>query len=190
MRVVAGIYRGRRLFAPRGMKTRPTADRVREALFSILFEVEGMTVLDLFAGTGAIGIEAISRGATRVTFVERDRAALLALRRNLGELGVSTALAEVMPIAVEHALPTLAAAGRRFDVIFADPPYEDAARALPGVVAAAPPLLVSRGTVILEHRSTDDPPDPSPGLQMTGLRRYGEAALAFYRVAEGIEGDR
>jgi 16S rRNA (guanine966-N2)-methyltransferase len=112
MRVIAGRFRGRRLTAPRGSGTRPTADRVREALFSMLGEIEGASVLDLFAGTGALGIEALSRGAASAVFVERDPAALAALRANLAALGLQTP-AEVgsPPARAGRALPVTPTGG-------------------------------------------------------------------------------
>ena len=120
MRVIAGRLGGRKLVAPRGLSTRPTSDRVREALFSALGAVTGARVLDLFAGTGALGVEAISRGAARAVFVESARPALAALRENLGALGLAES-ARVVPQLAERALGAVIAEGP-FDLIFADPP--------------------------------------------------------------------
>lgn len=181
MRIVAGRFGGRRLVAPKGDRTRPTADRAKEALFSILGDLSGQVVLDLYAGTGAIGLEALSRGAAQAVFVERARPALLALEENLKALGLRAPEAEVLRIEVARALPLLL--GRRFGLIYADPPYEDAATALPVVLAAAPAILAEAGTVIVEHRSKDPSPPAPPGLTLTQARRYGEATLAFYQGA-------
>jgi 16S rRNA (guanine966-N2)-methyltransferase len=117
MRVVAGEYRGRRLQAPRGTSVRPTSDRVREALFSILGDIEGLRVLDLFAGSGALAIEALSRGAASATLVENDRAALDAIRANLAPLEGANA-----EIVRADALAWLGGRRGPFDLVFADPP--------------------------------------------------------------------
>src|SRR5215208_7039866 len=120
MRVIAGTYGGRRLQAPSGTDTRPTADRVREALFSILgARVDGARVLDLFAGSGALGLEALSRGAAGVTFVERAPAALRVLRANLAALGAD---AEIVPSDALRWLGAASAASRQYDLVFLDPP--------------------------------------------------------------------
>lgn len=179
VRIVAGELGGRRLVAPKGASTRPTADKVREALFSILFDVEGLRTLDLYAGSGAVGLEALSRGAAHATFVERGRPALLALEQNIAELGVG-ARTEVRREDVLAALPRLAAGGRSFELIFADPPYDEAARALPSVLRRAAPLLAPDGQIICEHRSLDASPPAPEGLVRIDARRYGEATLAFY----------
>ena len=127
MRVIAGDARGRKLSAPRGLATRPTLARVRESMFSRLsvrLDFQGLRVLDLFAGTGSLGIEALSRGAGHVTFVESARAALIALRRNLDALGFS-GRARVLKNDVIRALEVLAAAGEHFDLVLLDPPYRE-----------------------------------------------------------------
>ena len=118
MRIVAGEYGGRRLHAPRGTRTRPTADRVREALFSMLGDVSGARVLDLYAGSGALGIEALSRGAASAVFVERDARAAATITRNLDALGAD---AEVRR---QDALRFLASGAGPFDLVFCDPPYD------------------------------------------------------------------
>ena len=122
LRVVAGTLGGRRLYTPVGARTRPTADRVREALFSILGPVDGLRVLDLFAGSGALGIEALSRGAASATFVDSSSQAVAAVRRNLEALGVEGEVGR------RDALRWLAGAEGPYDLVFADPPYDLAAR--------------------------------------------------------------
>ena len=124
MRVIAGRFGGRRLSAPRGARTRPTADRVREALFSVLGDLEGARVLDLFAGSGALGIEALSRGAAEATFVDSAPAALRALRENLTALDLE---AEVRRADARGFLRSARKAGREYDLVFLDPPYRRAA---------------------------------------------------------------
>ena len=137
MRVVAGRFGGRRLNAPKGRATRPTSDRVREALFSALGDVTGMTVLDLFAGSGALGIEALSRGAEKVVFVELARAANAAIQSNLDALGIHQAVVQGR---AETFVRESLKAGHTYDLVFVDPPYREAERFgreldLPGLVA-------------------------------------------------------
>src|ERR671930_1474239 len=121
MRVIAGRYRGRRLRTPRGHTTRPSAERVREAVFSILGDIEGLSVLDLFAGSGMLGIEALSRGARDCVFVDSDPRAAACIRSNLATLGVTAAVS--VRDAVAYVREAAAAHSDRFDVVFVDPPY-------------------------------------------------------------------
>jgi 16S rRNA (guanine966-N2)-methyltransferase len=181
MRVIGGVNRGRRLLAPRGRRTRPTAERVREALFDVLGpRVHGSRVLDLFAGTGAIGIEALSRGAVRAVFVEKDREALRALRRNLASLGVSRSAGRVVAGDVVPALPALVASEAPFDLVFLDPPYESvlAGRTLEAVGRSG--LLTPGARVVVQHFAKTPLP-PVPGLVADPkVRRFGETALTLF----------
>ena len=161
MRVIAGEFGGRKLVAPEGLTTRPTTDKVRQAVFNSLGSMgvlEGAVVADLFAGSGALGIEALSRGADSCVFVERDRAALQALRSNIATLGI----AERCTV---HATDVMAwvPAMRNIDIAFIDPPYE---------FSAWPALLglVQAGMVVAE---ADDPVDAPEGWQQVRSRRYG-----------------
>ncbi|HWX88488.1 MAG TPA: 16S rRNA (guanine(966)-N(2))-methyltransferase RsmD [Solirubrobacteraceae bacterium] len=179
MRVIAGRLGGRRLRAPEGRATtRPTSDRVKEALFSMLGELRGAVALDLFAGTGGLGIEAISRGAERVVFVERDRAAVGALRANIVALGLTAAEAEVR---VGDALAALRAARRAretYDLIFVDPPYGQT-RELEGELSALlPALLVPGGRVVVE--SDRRTPAELP-LEVARRKRYGDTTITIHR---------
>ena len=183
MRIVAGSLGGRRLSAPRDDATRPTADRVREALFSILGPLAGARGLDLYAGTGALGLEALSRGASSVAFVESRRAALDALRQNILSLGV-TERTLVVARPVERAVAALSAAAP-FDLAFADPPYAalstgEAAHALGAILG--PPILSPGARVIVEHASSSSPPGWA-SLELCETRRYGDTSLSFYEVA-------
>jgi 16S rRNA (guanine966-N2)-methyltransferase len=188
MRITGGVYRSRTLAAPPGTATRPTSDRVREALFAILFGSGGLAgarVLDLYAGTGALALESLSRGAARATLVESSQAALSAIEANVRALGVS-AQVRLVRSKVERAAPFL---GRDapFDLVFADPPYAavasgEAARAVATLVSLHPPLLAPAGRVVLEHGKADAPPD-LPGLTLDDTRRYGDTCLAFYAGA-------
>lgn len=178
MRIVGGIWGGRRLAAPKGTKTRPTADRTKEALFSALFDVEDLEVLDLFAGSGALGLEALSRGARRATLVESDRSALRAIETNVDALDAD---AEVVPLDVTVAIARFAKDERRFDLVLADPPYD---LDVDAVVASLVPILADGARVVFEHRHSDPPPEAPSGLTLGRTKRYGEAALAFYDKGE------
>lgn len=184
VRVVAGKLGGRRLTGPRGETPRPTADRVREALFNVVGDLEGAHVLDLFSGTGAVGIEAWSRGATRVVLVERAVPSLRILRRNLSALGLSEGI-EVKSLEVARALPGLlaerAAGARPFDLIFADPPYAEAEAALAPVLSAAPALLADDGVLVLEHARRTASPSPPEGMDADRPRHYGDTTLTVLR---------
>jgi 16S rRNA (guanine966-N2)-methyltransferase len=182
VRVIAGQYRGRRLIAPRGQSVRPTSDFVREALFDILHDVEGLAVLDLYAGTGAIAIEALSRGAASVVLVEKNRSALSVLRRNLDAIAADGERSRVLALDVVAALGALRRAGARFDLVFADPPYAVASRALPDVLAGLGPLLSSDARVVLEHGFDLEAPPPPAGLRFLRGKRYGETVLSFYET--------
>jgi 16S rRNA (guanine966-N2)-methyltransferase len=183
MRIIGGHDRGRRLRAPRGLRTRPTADRVRETLFDVLGPaVAGARVLDLFAGTGAVGIEALSRGAARVVLVERDQAALRALRANLAALGASRAAARVMAGDVLRVLPDLGAQEGPFDLVFVDPPYATslADRALAALAGTA---ICRDGTEVVVQHSTRTVLSPVPGLAAhRRARRFGDTALTFLKA--------
>lgn len=178
MRVIAGSAKGRPLKGPRAAKghIRPTSDKVREALFDMLQgELEGARVLDLYAGTGALAIEALSRGAQHADLVEADREAQALIRDNLDRTGLA-ARAQVLARRVE---PAVAQLGGRYDVILADPPYADAAIAslLPDLASALEP----EGVLVVEHASRAAMPDEAPSLQLWKRRRHGDTTLSIYR---------
>jgi 16S rRNA (guanine(966)-N(2))-methyltransferase RsmD len=181
MRVIAGRFGGRRLADAPGVGVRPTAERVREALFSALGDLEGARVLDLYAGTGALGIEALSRGASAAVFVEQSRAALAVLRRNLEtlELNARSGPARVIRGDACAVLRRLGRAGERFDLVLLDPPYasDQALPALEGLVAAG--LLAPEAEVVLEA-SRRHPVTPVAGLVLRDQRRYGDTLIARF----------
>jgi 16S rRNA (guanine966-N2)-methyltransferase len=179
MRLTGGLDRGRRLIAPRGRQTRPTGAKVREAIFNILGPPPDGSVLDLFAGTGALGIEALSRGAAHAVFVEREHAALVALRRNLKELGLDQR-STVMGADVRTALRRLGAGGSKFSWVFLDPPY---IKEMEGLLAelSGSDLLTPCAVVILEHDRRHRPPASVGGLFLTDSRQYGDTELSFLR---------
>jgi 16S rRNA (guanine966-N2)-methyltransferase len=178
MRVIAGALGGRSLVAPKGQATRPTSDRVREALFSVLGDVTNASVLDLYAGTGALGIEALSRGAARAVFVENARPALDALRRNLDSLNLRPKTT-VVAAPVTKALRGLTTAAR-FDLVLVDPPYADlvdAVKALQALVGAG--HCTDDVRVVLEHATRDAGPEIE-GLDFEMTRKYGDTSVSFY----------
>jgi 16S rRNA (guanine966-N2)-methyltransferase len=184
VRVIAGEFGGRRLVAPRGRGTRPTSDRVREALFMALEPLSGARVVDLFAGSGALGIEALSRGAAHADFVESDPAAREALGGNLASLGL-VARAKVWPLVLPRGLARLSAALAGADLILADPPYGgDPARETLQALGAAG-VLRHGARVVFEHHAKDELPEHSGSLTLARARRYGETVVATYRVAAG-----
>lgn len=194
MRVVAGKARGRRLKVPGGGRLRPTGDRVKEALFSILgsrFGLPAGAVLDLFAGTGSLGIEALSRGATQAVFVEKGRRAASFIRSNLARAGLS-ASAEILNEGVESALAKLARQGRSFSLLLADPPYDRGTVSPLLKLLGRAKVLAPSSVVVVEHSVRELPQDRYGGLALVDRRRYGDTCLSFYRVsrAETAQGER
>jgi 16S rRNA (guanine966-N2)-methyltransferase len=175
MRVIAGRHGGRRLRAPAGEATRPTSDRVREALFSVLAErVDGARVLDLFAGSGALGLEALSRGAASATFVDSSPAALRVIRSNLETLG------EEAEVVRADALRWLGAASRRsrqYDLAFVDPPYRRAAALGPALGAALAAVLADGAVVVAE---SDRRAPLELGIPVVDDRRYGDTRIRLH----------
>lgn len=188
MRVLAGTFKGRRLVTPAGSRTRPTADQVRIALMDTLTpRLPGARLLDLFAGAGGVGLEALSRGAAHATFVERDARAVAALRENIATLGVA-AQARVLPLDVRRALARLADAGERFDLVFLDPPYEsDALGAALGALGDGA-VVATDGLVIAQHLTKRPPAAAEGRLHAFRTRRFGETTLTFFR-AEGYSSE-
>ena len=180
MRIVAGQWRGRQLKSPDWDGLRPTSDRLRETLFNIVGpSVRGARVLDGYAGTGAIGIEALSRGAASVTFVERDPRAVKLIEANLAAVG---ATGVIMRAGLADAVTRLD--GQVFDLIMLDPPYADTAAA-DALDAAG--VLASAGTrVIVEHATRHPPPPETSRLRLTRTVKAGDSALSFYEHLEHV----
>jgi 16S rRNA (guanine966-N2)-methyltransferase len=171
VRIVAGEFRGRRLQAPRGVRTRPTADRVREALFSMLGDVSGARVLDLYAGSGALGIEALSRGAASALFVERDPRAAAVIERNLASLGLDE------PVVRQDVVRFLGRAKGTFDLVLCDPPY-DSASCLAGPLVERLPALTPEGARIVTESDKRKPLVlPFPLLTE---RTYGDTRIVIH----------
>lgn len=184
MRIVAGEFGGRRIRAPRGRDTRPTSDRVREAMFAMIGPLEGERVLDLFAGSGAVALEAISRGAEEAVAVERAAPALACIRENAAALGVGPRL-RVVGRDWRAALAGEVEGGRWYGVAIVDPPYSALARLLPDLGPALGAVVRPGGLVVIEHAGADAPPAP-PGLAVSGARtrRHGDTALTVLRLEE------
>jgi 16S rRNA (guanine966-N2)-methyltransferase len=171
VRIIAGANRGARIFAPKGGETRPTSDRVREAAFNLIGPVDGAAVLDLFAGSGAMGLEALSRGAASATFVESDRDACRTIDRNLEKLRLTGAT-----VLRREVLQTLATERRTYDLILCDPPYgfDEDARLAPYVARA----LADDGLLVYETSSRREP--ILDGLAVRTSRTYGSARLTLF----------
>lgn len=180
MRIVAGTHKGARLFAPKGLATRPTSDRTREAVFQLIGPVEGARVLDLFAGSGALGLEALSRGAVSATMVESDREAVRAIERNVAKLGLDGAV-----VVRSDAVRFLASARERYDVVFLDPPYEMVESLRMPLDRHLPRVLVPAGVVVYETAAAVVPELPLPTRVS---RRYGAARVTVFEVAEERDG--
>lgn len=183
MRIVGGELGGRRIVAPPGRATRPTADRVREAVFNQVGPVEGVSVLDLFAGSGALGFEALSRGAAQATLVERSSRALAAIRKNAADLGLEERT-RVVGADWRAGLARERAAGHVYGLVVIDPPYS----LLPRIVGALGPAIAAIAApgarVVLEHSASLAPPDlPDLPVGSRTDRRYGDAAVSVIRLS-------
>jgi len=177
VRIVAGSRKGARIFAPKGLDTRPTADRVREAAFNLLGPgaAEEAKVLDLFAGSGAMGLEALSRGAAHATFVESDREACRTINRNLDKLGFDAAT-----VLCQDALTALRAdarQGTRYDLVLLDPPYKRFSSLQKAMIRHLPEILAPAGTLLVETAAEEEPDLP---LAKRTTRRYGSARLTLF----------
>ena len=183
MRIVAGEWRGRKLVAPDGLQTRPTADRTRETLFSMLASrlgnFEGLRVADLYAGSGALGLEALSRGAAHVSFVEKDRraaAAIDTLARDWGQEGAQVSCADALEWLAR------AAGGAPFDIVFLDPPYDAALLSEVGAALVRGALLAPGARIYVEHRARDGLPTLPDGWQQLRDGRAGEVGYHLFAV--------
>ena len=180
MRIIAGSKKGSRIFAPKGRDTRPTADRVREAAFNLLGPgaAEEATVLDLFAGSGAMGLEALSRGAASTVFVESDREAQRAIERNLEKLDLKGA--RIVKSDARRALAAEAAAGRRYDLVLVDPPFRMLDSLLPTLSKYLPALLAEDGLVVVESAAKEQPTLP---LAERTSRKYGSVRVTLFEAS-------
>ncbi|HUK94764.1 MAG TPA: 16S rRNA (guanine(966)-N(2))-methyltransferase RsmD [Gaiellaceae bacterium] len=182
MRIIAGSRKGARIFAPRGAGTRPTGDRVREAAFNLIGpgRIEEATVLDLFAGSGAMGLEALSRGAARATFVEADLAACQTINRNLDKLGLEGAT--VLRQDALAALRSDARGGTSYDLVLVDPPYRRFSSLQNDLIQLLPVVLAPSGLLVVETATAEEP--DLPPLAKRTSRRYGSARLTLFEHAD------
>ncbi len=172
MRIIAGSRRGARIAAPKGETTRPTGDRVREAAYNLIGPVDGASVLDLYAGSGAMGLEALSRGAERVTFVEKDRAACRAIADNLEKLRLTGARVLCLDV-----VTSLRQESRTYDLVLVDPPYERWAELEPKLADLLPRVVAPDGLLVVETGARTEPALP---LAQRTSRRYGSARLTLF----------
>ena len=179
MRIISGTLKGRRLVTPKGLSLRPTSDRVKESMFNILGnEVNGKVILDLFAGTGNLGIEALSRGAKRVTFVEKDRVAIRLIHKNLITCKMEDR-SEVLVNDVNQAIEILRGKGVRFDLIFIDPPYEKGLIQKTIERVCLERIYHDDSILVIEHHRRESLADISGPWSVIRQRRIGETVLSF-----------
>jgi 16S rRNA (guanine966-N2)-methyltransferase len=179
MRVIAGSRKGHKLAAPRGLDTRPTSDRVRENVFNLVGPVDGARVLDLFAGSGALGIEALSRGAASAVFVERDLDAVRSIERNLDKLRLTGA--RVIHGDALRAIAQEAIGGAKYDLVFVDPPYGMLTEIQPRLARHLPSLLAADGVLVVE---TDSRTEPELPLAIRTSRKYGQTSVTLFEAEQ------
>jgi 16S rRNA (guanine966-N2)-methyltransferase len=179
VRVIAGSRKGQKLSAPRGLDTRPTSDRVRENVFNLVGPLEDARVLDLFAGSGALGIEALSRGAASAVFVERDPEAVRTIEHNLDRLRLTGA--RVVQGDVLRTIAEEATAGAKYDLVLVDPPYGMLTEIQPRLARHLPPLLAADGLLVVE---TDARVEPELPLPVRTSRKYGQTRVTLFEAAQ------
>ncbi len=180
MRVIAGLCKGRKLHPPKGFPIRPTADHLRESLFNILVgQIEGARILDLFAGTGSLGIEALSRGAGSCLFIDKSRQAVDLIRRNLATCRLADR-ATVLQKDILRGLAFLTPRGSEFDLVFADPPYERGYVRPVLESLNACDAIIKDGTIVVEHSRSEVVPEEMSHLWRSSHRRYGKTLVSFY----------
>jgi 16S rRNA (guanine966-N2)-methyltransferase len=180
LRIISGKLKGKKLYSVKGLDLRPTSDRVKEAIFDILQDCfRGQNVLDLFAGTGALGIETLSRGARKAIFIEESRQSLNALRRNIEECWLKEQ-AEVLPREVQAGIRVLEGRGESFDLIFLDPPYGKGLAGATLKVLAQSSIIAPGALIVAEHSLTDSL-ESIASLQMVDERKYGRTRVSFFR---------
>jgi 16S rRNA (guanine966-N2)-methyltransferase len=180
VRIIAGSRKGHTINAPKGLDTRPTGDRVREAAFNLIGPVDGASVLDLFAGSGAMGLEALSRGAERAVFVESDREACRAIERNLEKLRLTGAR-----VVCEDTLRFLATERNQYDLVLVDPPYELVESLQVSLSRYLPAVLAEDGLLVFETSTRDEPELP---LAKRTSRSYGSARLTLFEHCSRLSG--
>lgn len=185
MRIIGGIYRSRLIEMPKGVEIRPTQDKVRQAVFNILRDVNGMTVLELFAGSGAFGIEAISRGAGHATFIDNDPKCIQAIRKNLAALKVDPALYDIIRLNALEAASKLEKEQKKFDLVIMDPPYyrELAKKCL--ITLNDYDILAQSALVVVERFKRDELPTCLTALELITERAYSDTIISIFRTKNG-----
>jgi 16S rRNA (guanine(966)-N(2))-methyltransferase RsmD len=186
MRVIAGQAKGHKLVAPSGDRVRPALDQVKEAIFNILFNVQEERVLDLYAGSGSVGIEALSRGGREAVFVEEWSKAVASIKRNLAHCKLADN-ARIIAKSVERAIDILKREGTPFDLVFVDPPYEKGLVNPTLCMLAASAILAPGARIVVEHHPKE-PIECPPGLTLTDTRKYGQTLVSFLSPESGTYG--
>lgn len=181
MRIIGGLYKSRLIEMPKGADIRPTQDKVRQAVFNILQDVNDMAVLDLFAGSGAYGIESISRGARHATFVENNSRCIQAINRNLETLKVDISQYNIIRMSADKVISGLEAEGRRFDLVFMDPPYYEGLAKKCLISIDACDILAQSALVIVEHYKRDDLPAELRQLSLLMERKYSDTKISIFK---------
>ena len=181
MKVTGGQAKGKKIYIPKGVPVRATSDRTKESLFNILPSMEGKLFLDLFAGTGNIGIEALSRGAARAVFVEKNNLLIEAIKKNLSLCGFIDQY-ELIPTAAENGIQLLARRKEKFDVIFADPPYERSFLQKTVDSLGRASLVSENGIIVIEHSHREKYEENDDKFILTDQRRYGDTMLSFFEI--------
>ncbi|UCB57490.1 MAG: 16S rRNA (guanine(966)-N(2))-methyltransferase RsmD [Candidatus Omnitrophota bacterium] len=188
MRIIAGKFKGRNLSVPKGVKLRGTSQKVKEALFCILGnQIRGASFLELFAGSGNVGIEAKSRGADKVFFVENNRACIKTIKENLKRLGIKETETVLLPLNAERALRVLNQRHEKFDFIFLDPPYYENQLKNSLIKITLYDILKPRAYVVAEHHKKEVLPHLFRGLSLIFTKTYGDTTLSFYQMEQNKE---
>jgi 16S rRNA (guanine(966)-N(2))-methyltransferase RsmD len=188
MRIIGGDAKGRRIYSPKKNKIRPTSDGIKESLFNILQEVSGKSFLDLFAGCGNVGLEALSRGAAKVVFVEKNPVMVNAIKRNLLELGITNKY-KILETEAGKGIKKLQSKSEKFDFIFADPPYEKGCVREIFQYLGDGEMISSEGVLIFQHSVRENIPGTLAGtFMLTDQRRYGDTLISFFKRMEREQG--
>ncbi|MFC1658679.1 16S rRNA (guanine(966)-N(2))-methyltransferase RsmD [Candidatus Omnitrophota bacterium] len=183
MRIISGQLKGRKIELPAGI--RPTQDKVRKALFDILGDISGLSLLELYAGSGAVGLEALSQGAGRVVFVDKDRECIKVIRENIAKMGISaeseTSHCRVIAMDIEEAIKRLDKRGEQFEVVFLDPPYYQELVKKTLKMLNRCDILSPCGFVVCQHFKKDSLPAETEGLILVKQAEYGDTVLSFYK---------
>lgn len=182
MRIIGGEAKGRRIYLPKGCNIRPTADVIKESLFNSLYSVEGKLFLDLFAGSGAVGLEALSRGAARVVFIEKNVTLVNAIKRSVKTLRFENR-AEILGVEAEKGLRMISRRGEEFHILFADPPYEKGFVEKVLQMISERNLVADDGIIVIQHSIREETEgDPGGSCILRERKRYGETVLSFFTI--------